>query len=69
MPKTLIYVVGVLALHFTNLSHAHGFYNLFLPVVGLLFLVFLVIQLMLFGPLNNFETGDGYRLFDLLTRQ
>lgn len=66
MIKTLIYVLGTLALHNTDFTHPHSFYHLFLPLVDLLFLIFLSWQLLFFFTLNNFSNGEQYGFHDLL---
>ena len=68
MPKTLSYLLGSLSLHFTDFSHASSFYNLVLPIVDVIFLIFLCWQLIFFMALNNsFSDGDHYHLQDLVT--
>lgn len=64
--KTLIYILGALALHHTDFTHPHAFYHLFLPLVDLLFLIYLSWQLLFFFTLNNFSNGQQYGFFDLL---
>lgn len=65
MLKSIIYLTGTLALHFTDFTHARSFYSVFLPLIDVLFLIFLCWQLMFFMALNNFSDGDHYHLQDL----
>lgn len=68
MLKSLIYLLGALALHFTDFSHQNGFYSTFLPFVNVLFLIFLCWQLLFFMALNtSFSDGDHYSFYDLVT--
>ncbi len=67
MLKSFIYLLGTLALHFTNFSHASAFFSVFLPLIDALFLIFLCWQLLFFMTLNSgFSDGDHYHLQDLL---
>ena len=68
MLKSLTYLLGALALHFTDFSHPNGFYSTFLPFVNVLFLIFLCWQLLFFMTLNTgFSDGDHYSFYDLVT--
>ena len=64
MLRTLIYILGMLALHHTDLHHPDAFFRLFLPLVDAVFLIFIVWQVMFYFTLNNF-TGD-YGFSDML---
>lgn len=67
MLKTLTYFLGALSLHFTDFGHSSSFYNLFLPIIDALFLIFLCWQLLFFMALNNsFSDGDHYHLQDFI---
>lgn len=65
MLKTCIYLFGTMALYHTDLNHSHGFFSLVLPVVDLLFLIFLAWQLLLYFSLNQLSSGDHYGITDL----
>lgn len=66
MIKTLIYILGTLALHNTDFTHPGAFYHLFLPLMDALFLIFLLWQMIFFFTLNNFSDGRHYGFHDLL---
>ena len=66
MIKTIIYLAGALALHHTDFTHPNSFYHLFLPVMDILFLIFLSWQMLFFFTLNNFSDGKNYGIHDLL---
>lgn len=67
MLKSLTYLLGTLALHFTDFSHPSGFFSVFLPLIDVLFLIFLCWQLLFFMTLNSsFSDGDHYHFQDLI---
>lgn len=66
MIRTVIYVLGALALHQTNFSHPNAFYHLFLPIIDVVFLIFLCWQMIFFFTLNNFSNGKSYGFHDLI---
>ncbi|MCF7982019.1 MAG: hypothetical protein K9K86_08540 [Pseudomonadales bacterium] len=66
MIKTTFYIAGALALHHTDFSHPNTFYHLFLPIVDLIFLIFLSWQMLFFFTLNNFSDGKNYGFHDLI---
>ena len=67
MLKTLTYLLGTLSLHFTDFAHASDFYSVFLPLIDVLFLIFICWQLLFFMALNSsFSDGDHYHLQDLI---
>lgn len=65
MGKTILYLIGVLALHYTDFSHASAFNRLFLPCVSVVFLCFLLSELLLF--FSSISTRpDSYNIYDLI---
>ena len=67
MFKSIIYLAGTLALHFTDFAHPQAFFSVFLPIMDVLFLIFLFWQLLFYMALNNsFSDGDHYHLQDLI---
>lgn len=67
MLKTLTYLLGALALHFTDFAHPNGFYSTFLPIIDVLFLIFLCWQLLFFMTLSSgFSDGNHYHFSDLI---
>lgn len=67
MLTTVIYIFGALSLHFADLSHENSFFSLLLPFLNLLFLIFLVIQMVFFFSMNSLITDQAYGFFDLLS--
>ncbi len=65
MGRTLIYVLGILALTNTDLLHASAFYRLFLPVCDLFFIIFLLMELVFFFSIVGFSSDD-YNVYDLI---
>ena len=67
MFKSIIYLTGALALHFTDFAHPSAFFSVFLPVIDALFLIFFCWQLLFFMTLNTgFSDGDSYSFYDLV---
>ena len=66
MLTTLIYVIGTLSLHFTDAASPNGFFSLLLPVVNILFFIFLIWQLIFFFSLGIPEGDGNFRFADLL---
>lgn len=68
MLTTIIYLVGALSLHFTDMTSQSGFASLFLPMVNILFFIFLVWQLVFYFSLHSFSGNDD-SLFIALLRE
>lgn len=58
MLTTLIYILGALSLHFTDMGSGHGFYSLFLPTFNGLFFIFLLWQVIFYYSLSAFDPDD-----------
>ena len=66
MLKTCVYVIGTLALHYTDFSHPDALFSRVLPLVDAAFIIFLLWQLLFFFSLHSFSDGDTYHFSDLL---
>jgi len=67
MLKSAVYLLGALSLHFTEFGHPQAFYGVFLPLIDVIFLIFLFWQLLFFMTLSSsFSDGDHYHLQDLV---
>ena len=66
MLTTLIYLLGALTLHFTDVGSQNGFFSLLLPAVNVLFFIFILWQLIFFYSLNSFSHDDDFRFYDLV---
>lgn len=66
MLKTGIYVLGTLALHFTDFTHPDPLFSRVLPLVDAVFVIFLMWQLLFFFSLHSYSDGDSYHFSDVL---
>lgn len=66
MIKTGLYIIGALALHHTDLSANNSFFSVFLPILDMLFFIFIIMQIMFYFSLNNFSNGNNYNFKDLI---
>lgn len=66
MLTTLIYVMGALSLHFTDIYSQHAFFYLFLPLFNFLFFIFLLWQIIFYFSLNAFSHDHESHFFELL---
>jgi hypothetical protein len=66
MLTTIIYVLGALSLHFSDISSQHAFFSLLLPLFNILFFIFLFWQLIFYFSLSSFSNDDSLHFFDLL---
>lgn len=67
MLTTIIYVSGALSLHFTDVQSQNAFFFVLLPLINILFFIFLLWQLIFYLALNSFSNDDS-SFFDLLTQ-
>ena len=51
MGKTIFYLLGILSLHYTDITHTNAFFNLALPLFNLVFFIFLLWEALLFFSL------------------
>lgn len=66
MLVTLVYILGALSLHFTDLHSESAFLNLLLPGFNLLFFIFIVWQLIFYFSLHSFGSEDHPGLSSLI---
>ena len=66
MLKTSVYVIGTLALHYTDFSHPDALFSMVLPLLDAAFIIFLMWQLLFFFSLHGFSDDDTYYFSDLL---
>ncbi len=66
MLKTGVYVIGTLALHYTDFSHPDAFFSMMLPLLDAAFIIFLMWQMLFFFSLHGFSDDDTYYFLDLL---
>ena len=66
MLTTIIYVMGALSLHFTDLQSESAFFSLLLPAFNFLFFIFLVWQWIFYFALSSFSSDENDGLFNLL---
>ncbi|MBT8148938.1 MAG: hypothetical protein KJO24_03335 [Gammaproteobacteria bacterium] len=64
MGKTLIYVIGMLALAYSDFTHSEALHSIALPILAAAFIIFLVAELLFYFSLLGFSKGE-YNLFDL----
>ena len=66
MLKTGVYVLGTMALHYTDFSHPGAFFSMVLPLLDAAFIIFLMWQMLFFFSLHGFSDDDTYYFSDLL---
>ena len=66
MLTTIIYVSGALSLHFTDVQSLNAFFFVLLPLINILFFIFLLWQFIFYFAMSSFS-NDESGFFDLLS--
>lgn len=66
MLTTIFYVLGALALHFSDVTSGNAFFSLLLPLFNIFFFIFLVWQLIFYFSLSSFANDDDTHFFTLV---
>ena len=67
MLTTIIYITGALSLHFTDIHSQNAFFFILLPLINILFFIFLLWQLIFYFALSSFSNDDS-SFFELLSQ-